>query len=131
MKPHFLHEALRRVIFDFLIENQDNPFTELKPRALHRKSNEQRPQSIDPSRSDFAQVQNGRGPKRGPTKSILFFWGGGEGGKCIMHRNALWRRVRDSRRLAVGPIRPLDNLPPVLPTTKSTLIQFERTERTG
>jgi len=33
-----------------------------------------------------------------------------------MHHNALWRRVWDSRRLAVGLNRPLDHLPSVLPT---------------
>ena len=46
---------------------------------------------------------------------FILFYLGGKGGECIMHHNALWRRVRDSRRLAVGLNRPLDHLPSVLP----------------
>ena len=41
-------------------------------------------------------------------RARFFVWG--KGGKCIM------RRVRDSRWLTDGAIRPLDHFPPVLPT---------------
>ena len=47
---------------------------------------------------------------------LLFVWG--KGGKCIMHHNALRRRVWDSGRdgLPVGLLARLDKYSPVLPT---------------
>ena len=57
------------------------------------------------------------------TRSGFFFFSWGKGGKCVMHLSAYGTVCGTPARLADGPYRPLDNLPPDLPT-KTYQVRF-------
>ena len=63
-KPDFLHEALQRLIFNFLIEHKDEEFMELETDATHRKTDAATLQVTDSSASHFSLCQGSSSRKR-------------------------------------------------------------------